>query len=158
LDLHRIKGALLKSYCQIIDAADLHASPNDIPRPINTPPAIAGLKVQSGFGCRRCGCLSINRGIISKHMRACGRNSRITQSGIEEVQAMQSLWFPNPQWFRVQSFTASEPEPDSDESENIHLINSQRDSLNDAFDQAQAAYYSKYESVNEPAHISEYTP
>src|SRR5271169_3442756 len=59
LDLHRIKGALLKSYCQIIDAADLHASPNDVPRPINTPPAIAGLKVQSGFGCRRCSYLSI---------------------------------------------------------------------------------------------------
>jgi hypothetical protein len=45
LDLHRIKGALLKSYYQIIDVADLHVSPNDIPRPINIPPAIAGLKV-----------------------------------------------------------------------------------------------------------------
>jgi hypothetical protein len=91
LDLHRIKGALLKSYCQIIDAADLHVSPNDIPRPINIPPAITGLKVQSGFGCRRYDYLSINRGIISKHMRICGRNSRITYLGIEKVQAMQSL-------------------------------------------------------------------
>jgi hypothetical protein len=71
---------------------------------------------------------------------------------------MQSLWVRSPQWFKVQPFTVSEPEPGSDESEDIHLINSQRDSLNDAFNQAQAAYYSKYESVNEPAHISEYTP
>jgi Orsellinic acid/F9775 biosynthesis cluster protein D len=91
LDLHRIKGALLKSYCQIIDAADLHASPNDIPRPINTPLAIAGLKVQSGFNCGRYGYLNINRGIISKYMRVCGRNSRITQLRIEEMQAIQSL-------------------------------------------------------------------
>jgi hypothetical protein len=57
----------------------------------------------------------------------------------------------------VQPFTASKPKPDN-ESGDIHLINSQRDSLNDAFNQAQTAYYSKYESVNEPAHISEYTP
>jgi hypothetical protein len=89
-------------------------------------------------------------------VRKC--QSDIIQSGLEEVQAIQFLWFPNPQWFRVQPFTALEPEPGSDESEDIYLINSQRDSLNDAFDQAQAAYYFKYESVNEPAHISEYTP
>jgi hypothetical protein len=56
----------------------------------------------------------------------------------------------------VQPFTASEPKSGS-ESGDIHLINSQRDLLNDAFNQAQATYYSKYESVNEPAHISKYT-
>jgi hypothetical protein len=94
LDLHRIKGALLKSYCQIIDAADLHASPNDIPQPIHTPPAIEGLKVESDFGCRRYSYLSINLHIALNHVRKC--QSNIIQSGLEKVQAIQSLWFPNP--------------------------------------------------------------
>jgi hypothetical protein len=155
LDLYRIKGALLKSYCQIIDAADLHVSPNDVPQPIHIPPAIEGLKVESGFGCRRCSYLSINRYVVLNHTRKC--QSNIIQSGLKEVQVIQSLWFPNLKWFRVQPFTVSEPEPGS-ESGDIHLINLQRNSLNTAFDQAQAAYYSKYESINEPAHISEYTP
>jgi hypothetical protein len=74
LDLHRIKGALLKSYCQIIDAADLHASPNDIPRPINIPPAITGLKVQSDFSYRRYNYLNISRHAARKHVRKCQSN------------------------------------------------------------------------------------
>ena len=45
LDLHQIKGSLLKSYCQIITAANLHALPSDVPQPINISPAIKGLKV-----------------------------------------------------------------------------------------------------------------
>jgi hypothetical protein len=45
LDLHQIKGSLLKSYCQIITAANLHALPSDVPQPINISPAIEGLKV-----------------------------------------------------------------------------------------------------------------
>ena len=133
LDLHQIKGSLLKSYCQIINAANLHASPNDVPQPINTPPAIEGLKIQSGFGCNRCDHLSINRGGIMKHIRTCQRNLGI-QSGLEEVPAMQSLWVRSPQWFKIQSFTASEPEPCS-ESGDIHLIGAERDSLNKAFNQ-----------------------
>jgi hypothetical protein len=57
----------------------------------------------------------------------------------------------------VQPFTVSESEPGS-ESGNIYFINSQRDSLNDAFNQTQTIYYSKYELVNEPAYIFKYTP
>jgi hypothetical protein len=89
LDLHRIKGALLKSYCQIIDAADLHASPNDIPQPIHILPAIEKLKVESGFGCKRYNYLNINRHVTLNYTRKC--QSNIIQLGLEKVQAMQSL-------------------------------------------------------------------